>query len=101
MCQHHEVQQLSEEVESTALQEIREAEGDGKEEVPNQFCSLRIEQVYQVPVLVNYSMLLPRLLCSALSTPRSRWEVVDCCVLLPSTELVTDLYVVFGCCHGG
>ena len=35
MFQHHEVQHLSEEVESTSLQEILKAEGDGKEELPN------------------------------------------------------------------
>ena len=62
---------------------------------------LGIEQIHQVPVLVNYSVLLPRLLCSLLGTSRGRGEVVDRLVLLPSTELVSYLDLIFGCCHSG
>lgn len=62
---------------------------------------LGIEQIHQVPVLVNYSVLLPRLLCSLLGASRGRGEVVDLLVLLPSTELVSYLDLIFGCCHSG
>ena len=47
------------------------------------------------------SVLLPRLLCSLLGAFRGRGEVVNRLVLLPSTELVSDLYAVLRCCHGG
>lgn len=62
---------------------------------------LGIEQIHQGPILFNYSVLLPRLLCSLLSTSRSRGEVVNRLVLLPSTELLSDLYAVLRFCHGG
>ncbi len=58
-----------------------------------------IEEVHQVSVLINDSVLLTRLLCSPLGTPGGRGKVVNRLVLLPSTELVSDLYAVFGCCH--
>ena len=99
MFQHHEVQHSSEEVESTSLQEIRKGEGNGKEELPNQVCCSGIEQVHQVPVLIDDPVLLPRLLCSLLGAFRGRGEVVNRLVLLPSTELVSDLYAVLRCCH--
>ena len=60
-----------------------------------------IKEVHQAPVFINDSMLLPGLFCSPLGAPRSRRKVVNRLVLLPSTELVSDLYAVLRCCHGG
>ena len=68
--------------------------------IPAEFES-GIEEVHQVPVLINDPVLLARLLCSLLGASRGRRKVVNRLVLLPSTELVSDLYAVFGCCHGG
>ena len=68
--------------------------------IPAEFES-GIEEVHQVSVLINDSVLLTRLLCPPLGAPRGRGQVVNRLVLLPSTELVTDLYAVFGRCHGG
>ena len=60
---------------------------------------LGIEQFHQVPVFVNDSVLLPRLLCSLLGA-RCRGEVMNCLVL-PIHQMIPDLYAVLGCCHGG
>ena len=59
------------------------------------------KQIHQVPILINDSVLLARLLCSSLGTSRGRGEVMNRLILLPSTELVSYLYAVLGCCHGG
>ena len=54
-----------------------------------------------MPVFVNGSVLLPYLLCSLLGASRSRGEVMDRGVLLPSSKLIADLYAVLRSCHGG
>ena len=65
--QHHEVQHSSEEVESTSLQEIRKGEGSCKAVQVS-----GIEEIHQVPILINDSVLLTRLLCSLLEA-EGRW----------------------------
>ena len=96
MFSNNAFQHPSEEVESTPLPQMHQGEGGGKAVQDS-----GVEEVHEVPVLITDAVLLPGLLCSLLSTPRGRGEVMDRLVLLPSTELVTDLYAVFGCCHGG
>ena len=95
MFSNDEVQHPSEEVESTPLPQIHQGEGGGKAVQDS-----GVEEVHEVPVLINDAVLLPGLLCSLLSTPGPRWEVMNGLVVLPSTELVPDLNLVFGGTHG-
>ena len=95
MFSNHEVLNPAQEMESTSLPEIHQGEGGGKAVQDS-----GVEEVHEGPVLVNDAVLLPCLLCPLLSTPGPRWEVMDGLVVLPSTELVPDLNLVFGGTHG-
>ena len=67
--------------------------------IPAEFES-GVEEVHQVSVLINDSVLLTGLFCSSLGAPRGRGQVVNRLVLLPSTELISYLYPVLRRCHG-
>ena len=72
MFSNNEVQHPSAEVESTPLPQIHQGEG-GRKAVQDS----GVEEVHEVPVLVNDAVLLTGLLCPLLSTPRGRGEVID------------------------
>jgi len=69
---------------------VQESAGPTLEEVCESYCSASTNKT-----ISEYR----RLLCSLLGASRGRGEVVNRLVLLPSTELVSDLYAVLRCCH--